>query len=153
MGCLTLPLQITNGEIAREKNIKESIDAFLSLLIASPQGGCVAERDFGFIFNNLRFEILNESEGVIYDSMQDEESSDVHTTELYEKKISGSSKNLNTFAAELKESIRKYEKRLQNPTVSMTYIREERLIYVTVKGIIAVSGEKYQYTTTIRIWN
>ena len=85
--------------------------------------------------------------------MQDEESSDVHTTELYEKKISGSSKNLNTFAAELKESIRKYEKRLQNPTVSMTYIREERLIYVTVKGIIAVSGEKYQYTTTIRIWN
>lgn len=153
MGSLTLPLQIANGKVAREEDPRKGIDAFISLLIASPQDGCVAERGFGFIFNNLRFEILNENEGVVYDSMQDEGPSDPQTAELYEKKISGSSKNLNTFAAELKESIRKYEKRLQDPTVSMTYIREERLIYVTVKGIIAASGEKYRYTTTIRIWN
>ena len=43
---------------------------------------------------------------------------------------------MNTFAAELKEVVKNYEKRLSDVAVTMTYIREERLIYVTIKGII-----------------
>jgi hypothetical protein len=34
----------------------------------------------------------------------------------------------------------------------MTYIREERRIYVTIKGIIADTREPYTYTTTLRVW-
>ena len=36
----------------------------------------------------------------------------------------------------MKDAVIKYEQRLDNVSVSMTYIREERLIYVTVKGVI-----------------
>ena len=73
--------------------------------------------------------------------------------DIYEKKISGSSKNLNTFAAELKEAIIKYEKRLQDVSVSISYIREERLLYVVVKGVLSSTKERYRYLTTIKIWN
>ena len=34
----------------------------------------------------------------------------------------------------------------------MTYIREERKIYITVKGIIAENGKKYQYSSIINVW-
>ena len=34
----------------------------------------------------------------------------------------------------------------------MTYIREERKIYVTVKGVIVETGAKYQYLTIINVW-
>ena len=71
---------------------------------------------------------------------------------LYDKKISGSSNNLNTFAAELKQTIGTYEKRLKDVSVSMTYIREERKIYVTVKGVIVENGADYQYLTVINVW-
>jgi hypothetical protein len=37
--------------------------------------------------------------------------------------------------------------------VSMTYIREERMIYVTVKGVIVSTKEDYVYDQTIRVWN
>ena len=73
--------------------------------------------------------------------------------DLYNKKISGNSKNFNTFATELKEAIIKYEPRLENVTATMSYIREERKIYVTVTGIIAETKEKYQYDTILNIWN
>ena len=102
------------------------------------------------MFNNLRFEIFNEHEGVVYDSGIVEESHGIEG--LYDKKISGSSNNLNTFAAELKSALAQYEQRLSNPSVTMTYIREERLIYVTIKGIIASTREPYTYTTTLNVW-
>jgi hypothetical protein len=35
----------------------------------------------------------------------------------------------------------------------MTYIREERKIYITVKGVIAETEADYQFTTTINVWN
>jgi predicted component of type VI protein secretion system len=71
----------------------------------------------------------------------------------YDKKISGSSKSINTFAAELKTAITKYEDRLEKITVSMTYIREERLIYITVKGVIISTKEDYIYDQVIKVWN
>ena len=73
--------------------------------------------------------------------------------DIYNMKISGSSKSINTFAAELKTAIEKYEPRLENVTVAMTYIREERQIYITVKGTIVDTKEDYAYNQTIRVWN
>ena len=53
----------------------------------------------------------------------------------------------------MKDSIMKYERRLEEVSVSMTYIREERQIYITVKGVIVSTKENYVYKQTIRVWN
>ena len=102
------------------------------------------------MFNNLRFEIFNENEGVVYDSGDTKTMN--YLQGIYDKKISGSSKSINTFAAELKAAITKYEPRLKDISVSMTYIREERQIYITVKGTTVDSREEYAYNQTIRVW-
>lgn len=151
MNNVAIPLQISKGRLARAKGSKAAIDAALNLLMTTPCGSCVADPRYGFIFNNLRFEILNENEGVVYNS-REKAAYDGLRAALYDKKISGSSNNLNTFAAELKQTIETYETRLKNVSVSMTYIREERKIYIVVKGVIAESGENYQYMTTINVW-
>lgn len=150
MDRIVLPLCITRGKLDTVSEEKKSIDSFLSLLISTPKNSFVVDKDFGFVFNNLKFEILNENEGVVYDS-SDGQFSD--NKGIYDKKISGSSKNLNTFAAELKEAIGKYEKRLQDVSVTMSYIREERLIYIAVKGSVVSTKERYRYITTIKIWS
>lgn len=150
MSYLTIPLDIKAQRLRREENIKQSIDESLNLILTTPQYTTPADLQFGFVFFNLRFEILNENEGVVYNS---EEGDEVHgITGLYDRKISGSSRNLNTFAAELKDVINTYEKRLGDVTATMTYIREERRIYVTVKGVILSTKEPYTYTTTIKVW-
>ena len=136
--------------LLREDKEKKSIDEAISLLLSTHQFSTPADPEYGFVFINLRFEIFNESEGVVFNSGDD---TDVHgLTGLYDKKISGSSKNMNTFAAELKESLTVYEKRLENISVAMTYIRENRLIYVTVKATIVSTQEPYTYTTPINVW-
>lgn len=150
MPFIQIPLDIKAQRLAREQNIKKAIDSSLNLILTTQQYSTPADPDFGFVFVNLRFEIFNEDEGVVYNSGDPD---DVHgLAGLYDKKISGSSKNLNTFAAELKDVIISYEKRLGNVTVTMTYIREERLIYVTIKGIILSTKNPYTYTTTISVW-
>ena len=150
MAFLSIPLKVTKTGLAREEKIKKSIDEALHMLLTTPRNNNVADPKFGFVFNNMRFEIFDEHEGVIYNSgdtiyengMQD----------LYTKKISGSSKNINTFAAELKEVVKQYEKRLDDVSVTMTYIREERLIYITIKGTIVSTKEDYVFTYTLRVW-
>lgn len=59
---------------------------------------------------------------------------------------------MNTFAAELKNTLSVYEKRLENISVAMTYIREKRMIYITVKATISSTQEPYIFTTTINVW-
>ncbi len=148
---LALPLRIISTGLEREDNIKQALDHSLRLLLTTPRFSTPADPNFGFVFNNLRFEIFNENEGVVYNSDETEETHGL--TGLYNKKISGSSKNLNTFAAELKNVVKTYEKRLSQIAVTMTYIREEKMIYITIKGMIINTQEEYTYTTTIKVWN
>lgn len=148
---ISLPLEIKSNGFAREKQLKQSIDEMLRLLISVPKGGAAADPDFGFVFNNFTFENFNESDGTVYNSQSDIVEDENRT--LYSKKISGSSKSLNTFAAELRAAINIYEPRLADVTTSMTYIREERNIYIMVKGIIRETKEDYQYSTVLKIWN
>ncbi len=149
---ISLPLYIKNKGLGRDEKIEEAINSFLALLLNTPCESSVADPEFGFIFNNLRFEIFNENEGVVYDSEEAAHDNN-NLNDLYVKKISGSSKNLNTFAAELRTAILKYEKRLTDVAVSMTYIREEKNIYVTVQGFIPSIEKEYKYNTSIKIWN
>ncbi|MBO7591434.1 MAG: hypothetical protein J6T05_07560 [Prevotella sp.] len=147
---LVSPLEIVMGGISRTDNIKESINSFLEILLTSACGDCCIDPEFGFIFNNMRFEIFNEREGTIYNSTTPESEEE---DEMYTKKISGNSRNLNTFATDLKEVIMKYEHRLADVAATMSYVREERKIYVTVTGVIIDTKEKYKYDTTLKIWS
>ena len=134
----------------RTANVKESIDSFLEILLTSACGDCSIDPEFGFIFNNMRFEIFNEREGTIFNSTSTDSREE---EDLYNKKISGNSKNVNTFATELRQVIMKYEERLTEVQATMSYVREERKIYITVTGIIVDTREKYKYDTTIKVWS
>lgn len=148
---LSIPLQLTAKGLRREEKLKRSIDANIGLIMTTSRFSTPIDPQFGFVFNNLRFEIFNENEGVVYDSGETDTTANLQG--IYDKKISGSSKSINTFAAELKNVIGIYEQRLENVAVSMTYIREERQIYVTVKGTIVETKEDYAYNQIIRVWN
>lgn len=147
---IAIPLQITKKGFQRTDSIDKSISSALSMLLQTPCYSCVADPQYGFIFKNLRFEVFNENEGTINNFQTDNTPKDQY---LYKKKVSGSSKNISTFAAELKEAVMKYEPRLSEVSTMMTYIREEKKIYITIKGVISETGEAYQYQTTIKIWN
>jgi len=151
MTSIRIPLQLTRKGLGVNDKQKEAIDAVIYLIITTERFSTPADPGFGFVFNNLRFEMFNENEGVVYDSGDTDYMSNIQN--IYDKKISGSSKSINTFAAELKSAIEKYETRLENIAVSMTYIREERQIYITVKAIIADTKDDYIYNQTIRVWN
>jgi len=138
------------GGLSRTDNLKESIDSFLEILLTSACGDCCIDPEFGFIFNNMRFEIFNEREGTIFNSSSADNETD---NDIYSKKISGNSKNINTFATDLKQVIMKYEHRLSDVTATMSYVREERKIYITVTGVIIETKEKYKYETTLKIWS
>lgn len=150
MSYLSIPLQITDKGFLREESLDKSIAQSISMLLQTPCQSCVADPQYGFVFKNLRFEIFNESDGTIYNSIDDIPASD---RRLYNMKASGSSKNVNTFASELKEAIVKYEPRLSDVNTTMTYVREEKKIYVSVTGVITETGKEYNYNTIIRIWN
>ena len=150
MPFLSIPLQVKKKGFAREKSLKKSLDESLYMLLTTPRYNNMSDPEYGFIFNNMRFEIFDEHEGVIYNS--GDTIYDRGIKDVYNKKISGSSKNMNTFAAELKEVVKNYEIRLSDVAVTMTYIREERLIYVTIKGVIIQTKEDYVFTSTLRVW-
>ena len=150
MPFLSIPLQVKKKGFSREKSLKKSLDESLYMLLTTPRYNNMSDPEYGFIFNNMRFEIFDEHEGVIYNS--GDTIYDRGIKDVYNKKISGSSKNMNTFAAELKEVVKNYEKRLSDVAVTMTYIREERLIYVTIKGVIIQTKEDYVFTSTLRVW-
>jgi len=147
---LIAPLYITKNGLQQAATLKESIDSFLALLLSTTCGESCIDPHFGFVFNNMRFEIFNEQQGVVYNSAPEDKTQD---ESLYSKKISGNSRNLNTFAAELKETVERYEQRLEDVNATMSYVRNERRIYVTITGIIAETKEKYSYETTLKIWN
>ena len=150
MAFLSIPLEVKKKGFAREKNLKKSLDESLYMLLTTPRYNNISDPEYGFVFNNMRFEIFDEHEGVIYNS--GDTIYDRGIKDVYNKKISGSSKNMNTFAAELKEVVKNYEKRLSDVAVTMTYIREERMIYVTIKGVITQTKEDYVFTSTLRVW-
>lgn len=150
MAYISIPLEVKKTGLAREEKMKKSIDESLNMLLTTPRYNSIGDPQYGFIFNNMRFEIFDEHEGVIYNSGDTIYENGM--LDLYTKKISGSSKNMNTFAAELKEVVKAYEKRLGDVAVTMTYIREERLIYITIKGTILSTKEDYAFSSTLRVW-
>jgi len=150
MNYLETPLSIFSKGLKRTATLRDSVDQHVRLILTTPLGSCVPDPQLGFVFNNLRFENIDENEGVVQGLSQD---SDEEEHYLYGLKLSGSSKNLNTFASEVKSQIERYEKRLQDVNVNMTYVREKRIIYITIKAQLIATKENYLYTSQIKVWN
>lgn len=146
---ILLPLQVVNGGVVRTQKLKLAVDAFLDLLLTTACRSCMSDPQFGFVFNNLRFEIFNENEGVIYNSVGNGGAD----AELYGKKVSGTSKSINTFATELKSAIEQYEKRLTGVAVTMAYLKNAKRVQITVEGTLTETNEAYRYATSIDIWS
>lgn len=148
---INIPLSITDGSLLRKKDLTEAIDQSLNLLLNTPLGSCAADVEYGFVFNNMAFENFNENDGTIFNTHPERDGFGEHFG-LYNKKISGSSKNITTFATDLRDAILKYEHRLDNPIVTMTYIREERTIHIQVKGFIAELDKQYNHKFQYKLW-
>ena len=71
---ILIPLSLANGRLGRTERLKQSIDSFIELLLTTPRNGCVSDPKFGFLFNNLRFEIFDEKDGSIHNSNEGEKS-------------------------------------------------------------------------------
>lgn len=143
---LCIPLRIDRGRLNRTENLKQAIEQSLNLLLHTATSSFVADPQYGFVFTGLRFEIFNEHEGTVYSDSKEHDP-------IYQKKISGSSKNLQTFASELNEAVKRYEPRLSRTAAVMTYLREKRQILVAIRGVIVQTGEPYEYRTVIKVWN
>lgn len=144
---LSLPFSLSNGRLQRYTSVTAAIHAHIDLILTTPKGECVADPEFGFVFNNLRFEMFNENEGVVFSPTHQE------TDALYNKKIAGTSKSIHTFATELKQQIERYEPRLTNVSVAMSYVREKKLVLVTVQANIAATQEAYLYKRDMVVWS
>ncbi|MBQ0049065.1 MAG: hypothetical protein KBT12_02330 [Bacteroidales bacterium] len=146
-----IPLAVNNGILQREEQLKQSIDNTLELLLTTPLGSCAADPDFGFVFNNMAFENFNENDGTIFNTLPVRDGFGEHYG-LYNKKVSGSSKNISTFAADLRDAILKYERRLRNPTVTMTYMRLERSMHVLIRGELPQIDTLYEHKFVYKLW-
>ena len=89
MSYLSIPLNVVKSGFEREKKLKKSLDESLFLLLTTPRYNNISDPEFGFVFNNMRFEIFDEHEGVIYNSGDTIYERGIK--DLYNKKISGSS--------------------------------------------------------------
>ena len=142
-----------------DSNIKESIDAFLKLLISSNKYDSIADERFGFCLEDFRYEGFSseqakflESTPVARDSSENTKLLEIKSP-LYTKRLIGNSKNSDTFARELKMSIERYEKRLKEVTVNMDFQKNARIIHIIVTGKIDnVSNTLYYNEFNVEVW-
>lgn len=149
---ISLPLTIKKGKFKEEKSLKISIDNNISQLLETPLYTLRLADDYGFLLNNLRFENINEIENKNNNShgISHSQGGKSRSNEL---SVSGLSNNENTFAAELKKTLSQYEPRLENIIVNMSYRVEEKIIHISISGVITSTGEDYSLYKEYRIWN
>lgn len=142
---IRLPLQIEKGRLAVDEKMKQSINNHLDALLKTPQGSVVCDSDYGFALSSMRFENFDENSGTVF-------TQETHPDDIYRKKLSGTSNNLQTFAAEFNKQLAKYEQRLTGTSVVMTYLREERKVNLIIRGMVRDLNIPYQYQTAINVW-
>jgi len=154
---IKIPFQINNGTVEIEKDIILSINSFIELIISSTLGSFKPENDFGFIFQNYRFENFDENSGTIMNKKWDKVNGrEIVSTRLdanYTKKISDTSRNSNSFAFELKRTIEKYEQRLKNIYVDMKYDSAQEVVTLLITGRLNnVKENDYKHTISFQVW-
>ena len=135
---IKIPVTIS-GTFTKENvtgKLKESIDNFIDLLVVSPNGSFKADYNFGFVFQNFRYENCDANE------------------EINEKRLYGLSVNKNNYAYDLKCTIEEYESRLKNVMVNMGYDAKIKEISLEVTGQYEedFAEKKYQKSISFIIW-
>jgi hypothetical protein len=135
---IKIPVAIS-GSFTKENitgKLKESIDNFIELLVVSPNGSFKADYNFGFVFQNFRYENCDSNE------------------QINDKKLYGLSVNKNNYAHDLKQTIEAYESRLKNVEVKMNYNAKIKQISLEVTGEYEEDyvGKKYQKNISFLIW-
>jgi len=135
---IKLPLTVT-GHFTEENvtpKIKDSIDGFLQLLVASPQGSFKSDYNFGFEFQNFRFVNSDSNEQINF------------------KKLYGDCVNKNNYAHDLKENIEEFESRLKNVHVKMNYDPKIKKISLDISGDYEENyvEKKYEKNISFLIW-
>ena len=115
------------------KSIEKSIVDFVTLLINSSNGSFKPDSRFGFSLKNCRFENADSKD------------------EIHEKKIRGRSDKFN-YAKDLKEAIKQFEPRLQNPEVEIEFDREHSKGSISISGILTDAKKEYNYKVPFHIW-
>lgn len=141
-----IPLQITPKGLGRNEKLKTSLNRHIECLLSTAVGDVVCDPQYGFVLTALKFENFNEAEGTVLDYKDTGES-------VYGKKLSGTSNNLQTFAAEFNRVLSLYEPRLTDTNVVMTYIRQQREIVLSIRAVVKSLNLPYQYKTTIKVWH
>ena len=133
-----IPIAVTESFTTQNLTgkMKESIDNFLELLVASPNGSFKADYSFGFIFQNFRYENCDAKE------------------QINGKKLYGQSVNRNNYAYDLKLTIEEYEPRLKNVQVKMNYDAGKKTISLEITGKYEESYIEKNYLKVISflIW-
>ena len=79
---LTTPI-LLNRTNEYTDDMKKSVDSFIALLLSSKKHSCIADDDFGFIFENLRYENIDPNRGLFIDN----ENNTILRSSIYDKKI------------------------------------------------------------------
>lgn len=154
------PLQLRYPIVDLDNSqIKASIDAFLRLLIASNKYDSIADQDFGFCLEDFRFEGFSvekaeffQRRNVIRDKSENTELLEIRSS-LYSKRLAGSSKNADTFARELKNTIERYERRLRDVQVNSDFQKNGRILHFIVTGKIANAANTIYYNEfNVDVW-
>lgn len=148
---LDIPLKIEKGKIKETSSLSDSIEKNLEQILEAPLYSWVVDDNYGFLLNNLRFENFNEKEGRIESSPNKLLNRDLKKR-IYELSITGNSDNNLTFASELKHTISEYEPRLEDLKISMTYLREYKVVTISIKGNISATKQPFSYVKNLRIW-
>ena len=117
-----------------DKDIKESINDFIRLLITSPNGSFTPDVQFGFSLKNCQFENANSND------------------EIKGKKIGGKSYNSNNYAKDLEKTIRLFEPRLQNLEVKTDFDRKQSKITISIIGNLINTKKEYKQDLEFFIW-
>jgi hypothetical protein len=107
------------GRFSKEnesRNVQESLDDFIDLIVFSPHGSFKADYYFGFVLQNTRFQISDTDD------------------QIENKKIQGDSFNKNNYANDLKTAIEEYETRIKRVRVSMSYDTALKKVSIDVSG-------------------
>jgi len=138
MNGFKIPITLTGSFIKENntKNIKQSIDDFIELIVFSANGSFKADYYFGFVFQNTKFQ-----------------NSD-HDDQIEAKKIRGESINKNNYAHELKQAIEEYETRMKNVRVMINYDTDKKQVSIDVSGRYEEDFTEniYKKNITFYIW-
>ena len=138
MNGFKIPVTISENFLVENTTggVKKSIDDFIDLLVVSPNGSFKADYNFGFVFQNFRFENTDTNEQINF------------------KKLHGVSVNKNNYAYDLKSTIEEYESRLTNVQVEMNYESKAKEVSILVTGKYEESyiEKNYQKNITFHIW-